>query len=156
MNFQALAEDLKNNANFSDIPSTIDTLVKVVDLIIQINEIQEKLSNGVNLSLDRIADLGIDLFETLLLDYIYQSSPVTYEILYLLTVIESEKVDLLQTDDTTSSDPIRFPVYKHQFKPENIRNLLTDPINHLKSSYLPSGLSGPDEAKEFSHKLFAR
>jgi hypothetical protein len=145
----------KNIDSFDEFINVLDSIANLLPKIKKLAEQVLSLSDlGINQNVVRI--FAADLLNYLVLEYFYRHSPAFFQIVKLLTLIVGERPDILFAKESDPGTVLRYPVLRPTLKLQNLTNLFSDPIDHLKNVYLPTNgtLATSKDAQELTQTLF--
>ena len=98
---------------------------------------------------DTVDQVGAEVLEYVLLRYLERRFPTGFALMRVLTVVESEfRPELVQNRAV-----IRDARVVRRFRPDRIPLLLRDPLGHLKTTYLVTGLEDQDAVEKLATTL---
>ncbi|MDC8447981.1 MAG: hypothetical protein LV473_06465 [Nitrospira sp.] len=148
--------DLQEIQSFEDLQGIVKTLGDLGKALNQVQSIQQTLASvaSVRLTTPQAEALTADVMECLVLAYMRRCLPKTYTALIALTLVEVQTAETLV--DSTGMI-LRYPIQRPVLRLDYLGKLLSDPLNHLKLAYFPSGgVTNEAAAIEFSTRLFGR
>lgn len=149
---QLAARELKTLDDAADL---IKALLAQLDRMDRIGRAISKVAR-VQLDPEVARALVDDLFTYLFVRYLERRSLPALQLAVLLTLIEPEDGALLREDGATGP-PIRLPKRRAALRLDNIPRLLSDPIGHLSSTYVPvGGIDTQEAAERLARTLFGR
>lgn len=158
-----LFETVNEGVDLDDLPALLSTLQELGEAFGEIRQLLPTLSEaayggGVELPDDLLAEFSSDLLSALLVGYLADRAPTTRQLLTLLTIIEEETAEPLYLTLGSREVMIRLPRERLVFRPRNIAELLSDPVDHLRRSYFPPDgrFETEEDAEAFVRLLFGR
>jgi hypothetical protein len=148
--------DLQAIQSFEDMSGVVKSIADLGQALEQLQSIRNTLvaAAGIQLTTEQAEALAGDILESLVFAYLRKNLPRSYEVLLVLTLIEIEYAQTLLDGAGTI---VRYPIRRPALRFENLGKLLTDPLAHLKSEYMPgSGLLDDAATIAFATRLFGR
>ena len=148
--------DLQAIQSFDDLSGVAKAIDDLGLALEQLQSIRNTLvaAAGIQLTTAQAEALAGDVLECLVFAYLRKRLPRSYEVLLTLTLVE---IEYAQTLLDAAGDVLRYPIRRPALRLDNLGKLLTDPLAHLKSAYLPSsGLTDDAAAIAFATRLFGR
>lgn len=148
--------DLQAIQSFDDLSGVAKAIDDLGHALEQLQSIRNTLvaAAGIQLTTAQAEALAGDVLECLVFAYLRKRLPRSYEVLLTLTLVE---IEYAQTLLDAAGDVLRYPIRRPALRLDNLGKLLTDPLAHLKSAYLPSsGLTDDAAAIAFATRLFGR
>jgi hypothetical protein len=147
-----------------DLQAAIDVLTNIgasFQSVRKLGELVQQASAPQDVTAD-LAQLGTELTELLIIEYLWRRHPIALQVLRLLTLVESH-VDVDDADvtplrlDSATGKLYRSPVRRPRIRLDQLEKLIRDPTGTLADEYLgTAGLATVQDAKAAAHRLFGR